>query len=76
MFHRARYMMSLYMPPHMRPPLCLQYIIMALGAEITKTHCQLATPFYQRARTYLESDEMRVSGVAPDRAPGSACSTV
>lgn len=61
MFQRARYMMSLHLPPHMRPPMGLQYIIMAMGADITKTHNRLAMPFYQRARTYMQSDEMRVS---------------
>lgn len=45
----------------MRPPMCLQYIILALGADITKTHSILAMPFYKRARAYMQSDEMRVS---------------
>ncbi|KAL0939654.1 binuclear zinc transcription factor [Colletotrichum truncatum] len=62
MFQQDRYMMSLYLPPHMRPPMCLQYIIMALGADIVKTHRQLAIPFYQRARAYIQSDEMRGEG--------------
>lgn len=44
----------------MRPPMCLQYIVMALGADITKTHRKLAIPFYQRARAYMQADEMRV----------------
>lgn len=60
MFQRSRYFMSLYLPPHMRPPMCLQYIIMAMGAGITKTHRQLSLPFYQRARKYIESDEAGV----------------
>ncbi|KAF4827288.1 hypothetical protein CGCTS75_v008364 [Colletotrichum tropicale] len=60
MFQRARYSMSLHLPPHMRPPMCLQYIVMALGADITKTHRKLAIPFYQRARAYMQADEMRI----------------
>ncbi|KAF5521450.1 hypothetical protein CGCA056_v006435 [Colletotrichum aenigma] len=60
MFQRARYSMSLHLPPHMRPPMCLQYIVMALGADITKTHRKLAIQFYQRARAYMQADEMRI----------------
>lgn len=40
--------------------MCLQYVVMALGADITKTHRKLAIPFYQRARAYMQADEMRV----------------
>lgn len=53
-------MMSLHLPPHMRPPMCLQYIILALGADMTKIYRKLAIPFYQRSRTYMQSDEMKV----------------
>lgn len=60
MFQRGPYMMSLHLPPHMRPPMGLQYIILALGADITQTHRKLAMPFYLRARRYMQSDEMRV----------------
>ncbi|KAF4434239.1 Citrinin biosynthesis transcriptional activator ctnR [Colletotrichum fructicola] len=35
---------------------------MALGADITKTHRKLAIPFYQRARAYMQADEMRGDG--------------
>jgi hypothetical protein len=48
----------------MCPPMCLQYIIMALAANTTKTYNHLAMPFYQRARVYAESDGMRVSSTA------------
>lgn len=66
MFQRARYMMSLHLPPPMRPPMCLQYIILALGADITTSHRRLAVPFYHRARAYMQADEMRVSrSIAP-----------
>ncbi|KAK1638757.1 hypothetical protein BDP81DRAFT_514203 [Colletotrichum phormii] len=61
MLHRTRYIMSLYLPPHMQPPMCLRYIVMASGAEVTKTHRQLAMPFYHRAKAYIEADEMRVT---------------
>ncbi|TDZ29992.1 Citrinin biosynthesis transcriptional activator ctnR [Colletotrichum spinosum] len=59
---RSTYLMSLYLPPHMRPPMCLQYIVMALGADMTKTHRHLSIPFYQRARRYIEFDENRGEG--------------
>ncbi|KZL80424.1 binuclear zinc transcription factor, partial [Colletotrichum incanum] len=62
MLQRSRYMMSLSLPPHMRPPMCLQYIVIAMGAEIINSHRQLAVPFYQRARAYAEADEMRGDG--------------
>lgn len=46
--------------------MCLQYIMMALGADITKTHRKLAMPFYRRARAYMQADEMRVGDrIAP-----------
>ncbi|KAL2883127.1 hypothetical protein SGCOL_001315 [Colletotrichum sp. CLE4] len=35
---------------------------MASGAEATKTHRQLAMPFYHRAKAYLEADEMKGDG--------------
>ncbi|KAM0327461.1 hypothetical protein ACHAQA_005749 [Verticillium albo-atrum] len=62
MLHRDRYIASLYLPPHMRPPMCLQYIVMASAARISSVHRQLALPFYQRSRAYAESDEMRGEG--------------
>lgn len=63
MLQRARYMMSLYLPSLTRPPMCLQYVVMAWGAEIANTHRQLAMPFYKRARAYAEADEIKVSSV-------------
>ena len=61
MLHPGRYIASLHLPSHMQPPMCLQYIIMALGAMLSPEHAQLALPFYQRARHYVEVDEMTVS---------------
>lgn len=63
MLHQARYTMSLQLPPHMRPPMCLQYIVMAWGAEMGKTHRHLSFPFYQRARAYAAADEIKVHTV-------------
>ena len=61
MIHPTRYLNSLYRPPHMQPPMCLQYIIMALAANASPIYGDLAEPFYRRARYYMEADEMRVS---------------
>lgn len=60
MLHPLRYRASLYRPPHMQPPLCLQYTVMALAASSSATHRSAAEPFYRRARRYLEADEMKV----------------
>jgi hypothetical protein len=60
MLQQSRYTMSLYMPAHMRPPMCLQYALMALAASNSESYEHLAMPFYQRARNYAESDEMKV----------------
>ncbi|KAK0704044.1 hypothetical protein B0T26DRAFT_658509 [Lasiosphaeria miniovina] len=62
MLHRSRYTASLYLPPHMRPPMCLQYAVMALATTTDDTHRHLTTPFYLRARAYAEADEMRGRG--------------
>ncbi|KFY08415.1 hypothetical protein V492_06239 [Pseudogymnoascus sp. VKM F-4246] len=62
MLHRSRYMASVLLPSPMRPPMCLQYIVMASAAATTEKFRNLATPFYQRARAYAESDEMRGQG--------------
>ncbi|OBT99229.1 hypothetical protein VE01_02747 [Pseudogymnoascus verrucosus] len=62
MLHRSRYTTSVLLPSPMRPPMCLQYIVMALAAASTETFRHLATPFYQRARAYAESDEMMDQG--------------
>ncbi|CAJ0547174.1 Ff.00g018010.m01.CDS01 [Fusarium sp. VM40] len=60
--HPSRYLASLYLPPHMQPPMCLQYIVMARAALVSPPHKHLADPFYRRARHYLEADEQRGEG--------------
>ncbi|KAI1038662.1 hypothetical protein LB505_011341 [Fusarium chuoi] len=60
--HPSRYLASLYLPPHMQPPMCLQYIIMARAALVSPPHKHLADPFYRRARYYLEADEQKGEG--------------
>ncbi|KAH8896001.1 binuclear zinc transcription factor [Thozetella sp. PMI_491] len=58
----VRYLASLYRPPHMQPPLCLQYAILALAATLSPKHKDLALPFYHRSRNYLQYDEMMADG--------------
>ncbi|CAH0051834.1 unnamed protein product [Clonostachys solani] len=58
--HPVRYRASLYQPPHMQPPMCLQYTVMTLAANVSSSY--IAEPFYRRARKYLETDEMMDDG--------------
>jgi hypothetical protein len=60
MQHPERYLASLYLPPHMQPPMCLQYIVLALAASLSHVHDALAQPYYHRARNYIQLDEMKV----------------
>jgi phytoene/squalene synthetase len=60
MLNRSRYISSLRLPPHMRPPMCLQYIVMAAAAGVVEAHKNLAMPLYLRARAYAEADEIKV----------------
>ena len=60
MLHQATYTASIRLPPHMRPPMCLQYIVMASGSATSDIYRHLAGPFYQRARVYAEADELKV----------------
>ncbi|KAL2201934.1 hypothetical protein CC79DRAFT_1315584 [Sarocladium strictum] len=62
MLHQANYTMSLRLPPHMSPPMCLQYIVLASAAATSPAHRHLAEAFYQRARVYAEADELKPSG--------------
>ncbi|KAK4233570.1 fungal-specific transcription factor domain-containing protein [Achaetomium macrosporum] len=62
MLHQARYTGSLRLPPHMRAPMCLQYIVMASAAAVSPPYRHLSEPFYQRARVYAEADELKGQG--------------
>ncbi|CAH0034356.1 unnamed protein product [Clonostachys rhizophaga] len=57
MIHRLRYMESISLPPQSQPPLCLQCIIMALGADASDNYGAMAIPLYERARAYAKMDE-------------------
>lgn len=60
MLHRSRYMASLRSGPASRPPLFLQYAIIATSANIDDDHKSLATSLYQQARMFAEADEVKV----------------
>ncbi|ENH67215.1 hypothetical protein FOC1_g10006987 [Fusarium oxysporum f. sp. cubense race 1] len=62
MLHRTRYVTSLHCPAHMRPPMSLQYAVLALAAATRQEFAHLAMPFYQRSRRYAEADEMKGQG--------------
>jgi len=58
--NKTRYLRAFYAAPHMRPPMCLQYAIWAMAANGHPTYGIYHDIFYQRARQYLEADEMKV----------------
>lgn len=62
MIHRARFLLSMDLAPHMRPAVCLRYAMWCHAATITPKYEQLAEHFYQRARKYAEQDEMKGHG--------------
>ena len=62
MLHQTSYTVALRLPPHMRPPMCLQYIVMAAAAATSETYRHLSEPYYQRARVYAETDELKGQG--------------
>lgn len=59
--HSARYLRGYYSSPNLRPPMCLQYAIWAMASNGHPKYGTYHEVFYQRARQYLEADELRVS---------------
>ncbi|KUL91261.1 hypothetical protein ZTR_01741 [Talaromyces verruculosus] len=62
MIHRPRFFASMNLAPHMRPPVCLRYIMWALAASITPKYSFLEEHLYARARKYIHLDEMKGHG--------------
>lgn len=62
MLHRPRYLAAMNLLPQLRPPICLRYAMWSLAATVTEKYSNLQEPFYQRARKYAESDEMKGHG--------------
>ncbi|KAB5558236.1 hypothetical protein GE09DRAFT_105761 [Coniochaeta sp. 2T2.1] len=60
--HQGRYLQSFYSVPHMRPPMGLQYAIWMMAAHTDEKYGSYHEVFYQRARTYLEHDELKGYG--------------
>ncbi|CVK99836.1 related to Zn(II)2Cys6 transcriptional activator [Fusarium mangiferae] len=58
LLHRQRFMASLFLPDHMKPPMCLQYIVMASAAETSDAYRHLGMVFYKRAVKYLQQDDL------------------
>lgn len=62
MLHRPRYYAAMNLAPHMRPPIALRYAMWALAAAASDKYESLQEHFYNRARKYLQQDEMRGHG--------------
>ncbi|KAI1105939.1 fungal-specific transcription factor domain-containing protein [Jackrogersella minutella] len=60
--HPLRYLQAFYSPPHMKPPMCLQYAIWALAAHGDPKYGMYHDIFYRRARQYTDTDEMKGHG--------------
>jgi hypothetical protein len=60
--HRPRFLAALNLAPHMRPPVCLRYIMFTLAAAASDKYEALQEHFYQRARKYAQMDEMKGHG--------------
>jgi hypothetical protein len=55
-------MAAMNLAPHMRPPVCLRYIMWTHAAAVTDKYDALQEHFYKRARKYAQADEMRGHG--------------
>ena len=62
MVHKYRYLAAMNLAPHMRPPVCLRYIMWSLAASVTEKYFHYMEIFYHRARRYAEIDEMKGHG--------------
>lgn len=62
MIHRPRFHAAMHLAPHARPPICLRYAMWANAAAVTDKYEGLQEHFYQRARKYIQQDEMRGHG--------------
>ncbi|KAF2472004.1 uncharacterized protein BDR25DRAFT_342046 [Lindgomyces ingoldianus] len=60
--HRPRFLAAMNLAPHMRPPVCLRYIMWTLAASVTDKYDVLQEHFYHRARKYAQMDEMKGHG--------------
>lgn len=59
--HPGNYMRAFHAPPHMRPPMGLQYAIWTLASNGHSKYGCYHDALYARARQYLEADELKVA---------------
>lgn len=64
MIHKPRFLASLNMPVSQRPPVALRYIMWAHACAMSNKYGPSADQFYQKARKYIEQDEMKGHGEA------------
>ncbi|KAF2003242.1 hypothetical protein P154DRAFT_520195 [Amniculicola lignicola CBS 123094] len=62
--HKPRFLAAMNLAPHMRPPVCLRYIMWTLAASVSDKYDALQEHFYHRARKYAQTDEMKGHGEA------------
>ncbi|KAK4249618.1 hypothetical protein C7999DRAFT_39281 [Corynascus novoguineensis] len=60
--HPGNYMRAFHSPPHMRPPMCLQYAIWTAASNAHSKYGLFHDALYRRARQYLEADELKGQG--------------
>ncbi|EAQ91414.1 hypothetical protein CHGG_03349 [Chaetomium globosum CBS 148.51] len=60
--HPSNYLRAFHSPPHMRPPLSLQYAIWTTASNGHPKYGCYHDALYRRARQYLESDELKGHG--------------
>ncbi|KAM5515487.1 major facilitator superfamily transporter [Fusarium oxysporum f. sp. phaseoli] len=57
MIHEDRYLESLSQPHAHQPPLCLQYVVMALGAYVSSCSPEFVESLYQNAKAHATSED-------------------
>lgn len=60
LIHPGNYLRAFHSPPHMRPPMCLQYAIWSAASNGHPKYGLFHDALYRRARQYLEADELKV----------------
>ncbi|KAL2164079.1 hypothetical protein VTH06DRAFT_3293 [Thermothelomyces fergusii] len=62
LIHPGNYLRAFHSPPHMRPPMCLQYAIWSAASNGHPRYGLFHDALYRRARQYLEADELKGQG--------------
>ncbi|KAL2168814.1 hypothetical protein VTG60DRAFT_6784 [Thermothelomyces hinnuleus] len=62
LIHPGNYLRAFHSPPHMRPPMCLQYAIWSAASNGHPKYGLFHDALYRRARQYLEADELKGQG--------------